>query len=104
MTPHFALPFRINGEKGSVNCEQDSEEEILNCVETILRFPVGHRPERLEFGIPDLTFSENVADKRRIQSALNRWEPRLEMFVSEAEIDKIDELIQRIYVEEAKIE
>jgi phage baseplate assembly protein W len=103
-TPHFSLPFRIQGEKGAAHCEQDSEEEVLYCIEAILRYPIGHRPERPEFGTPDLTFSEGNADERRIQDALNVWEPRVEMFVSQSEIDSVDELVQRIKVEAAKFE
>lgn len=103
-TPHFSLPFRVNGVKGAVCCEQDSEEEVLYCVEATLRYPIGHRPERPEFGTPDLTFGESNVDERRIQDALNEWEPRVEMFVDRAEIDKVDELVQRIKVEAAKFE
>ena len=104
VTPHFSLPFRIRGERGATVCEQDSEEEVMYCIETILRYPVGHRPERPEFGTPDLTFSEGPADERRVQSALSEWEPRVEMLVSQAEISKVDELVQSIKVEATKSE
>lgn len=97
--PHFAIPFRIDGARGARVTEQDSEIEIMNCVEVILRYPQEHRPEKPEFGIPDLTFSEPHPDERLIQLALVEWEPRIEMHVHQAEIDSIDQLIQRIRVE-----
>lgn len=97
-TPHFAVPFRMDGSRGSVVTEQDSEEEILDCIEVILRYPQGHRPEKPEFGIPDLTFMEH-ADERLIQEALDEWEPRIEMSVGQSIVDKIDVLIQTIRVQ-----
>lgn len=100
--PHFALPFRIVGARGAIINEQDSEAEIMDCVDTILRYNQGHRPEKLEFGIPDQTFESPVVDGRRIQEALNEWEPRVEMIVGQSVVDLVDNLIQKITVERGK--
>lgn len=98
MKPHFAMPFRIDPVRGAVINEQDSEEEMLDCVEVILRFDTGHRPEKPEFGIPDQTFAPEV-DNFLIQQAIIEWEPRIEMIVGETMLDKLDSLISKIRVE-----
>jgi phage baseplate assembly protein W len=57
--PHLATPFRIvNGAIAVV--EQDSVEEIEDCVESILRTFVGTRIDAPDFGIPDETFRQQT--------------------------------------------
>jgi phage baseplate assembly protein W len=99
--PHFAIPFRIDGARGAIVNEQDSDEEITDCAETVLRYEIGQRPERPEFGIPDQTFAEPEPDVSLIQEALVRWEPRTNLIVGESVVDTIDELITKIRVEAA---
>src|SRR5687767_2556523 len=96
-TPHFAAPFRF-GLKGAVVNEQDSEQEIDDCVETILRYEIGHRPEKPDFGRPELIFEESPIDITKLQEAIDTWEPRNEMAVGRANLDKLDELITKIRV------
>lgn len=83
MIPHFDIPFKINGVRGALVVEQDSEDEIMNCLETILRYQKGQRPEQPEFGVPDVVFSEPTVDVTRIQEALIEWEPRVEAKVNQ---------------------
>jgi phage baseplate assembly protein W len=53
--PHFAHPFSVAG--GLVaETEQDSVEEIEDCVEACLRTPVGTRIDEPDYGVPDETF------------------------------------------------
>jgi phage baseplate assembly protein W len=99
--PHFAIPFRF-GVRGAVVNEQDTETEILDCVEVILRYDQGLRPEKPDFGVPDLTFSSPAPDINQVQKAIDTWEPRLEMTVEESVLDKRDQLIAMIRVERAK--
>lgn len=54
-TPHFRTPFSIAGD-GPAEVEQDSDREIDQCIEAVLRTPVGTRIEDPEFGRPDETF------------------------------------------------
>jgi phage baseplate assembly protein W len=98
-SPHFALPFRIRGARGAVVNEQNTEAEILDCVETILRYRQGDRPEAPDFGIPDMTFYSPEPDNERIRTALAEWEPRIDMEVGEPIIDQLDALISKISVE-----
>lgn len=102
VNPHFAIPFRLRGASGAVVTEQDTEEEILDCVETIVRYNVGHRPEKPDFGIPDPTFSHPSPDIGKIRDSVNTWEPRLTMDIGEVVIDKIDPLVQSIRIEEER--
>ena len=86
--PHFAVPFRITGTSATV-VEQDSDEDILACAETILRTPVGSRIEEPEFGMEDPTFTTDPAVIERVAiDALHEWEPRTTA-LAEAEIDDL---------------
>jgi phage baseplate assembly protein W len=77
--------------------EQDSEEEILACVEAVLSTRIGSRLEEPEFGIPDQLFellppNPNVDD---VLAAIELWEPRARV-LGEAEVE---ELTQRVLIE-----
>ena len=99
--PHFTVPFKISsighGTPTAEVTEQDSPEEILDCVEVVLRYETGFRIEKPDFGTPDQTFAEGVPDTRRIFEAIDAWEPRAEPVIT-AEVDKFDALISRVKV------
>lgn len=73
--PQFSLPFRLEGPDFAVS-EQDTLDEITDCVQAIIRYPVGYRIELPEFGTPDQTFHVAGPSTAEIQAALQRWEPR----------------------------
>jgi hypothetical protein len=99
--PHFSVPFsiRVLGHGGPTAdvTEQDSPEEILHCVEMVLRYETGYRLEKPEFGTPDMTFSETLPNTDRIFEAIDIWEPRAEPIIS-AHVDEFDALISRVKV------
>jgi phage baseplate assembly protein W len=99
--PHFAVPFRISvqghGTPTALVTEQDTEEEIFDCVETVLRYETGYRIEKPEFGTPDQTFAEPIPDTSRIFEAIDTWEPRAEPIIT-AKPDEFDALISRVKV------
>lgn len=77
-TPHLRLPFQFSNHKGAalVN-EQDSAEDILDCVKAIVAFQIGSRHDLPEFGIPELPFqmyTEEVIDELRRH--IEEWEDR----------------------------
>lgn len=76
--PHFALPFRIVAGQAVVN-EQNSPEEIRDCVAAIVSYTVGSRPERPNFGVEDETFEEGGADPAVYLAAVARFEPRADV-------------------------
>lgn len=73
--PHLALPVRFVG-GAAVTVEQDSTDEIAQCVETILRYRPGQRPELPDFGVADPTFQMAPIDLDRARAAVLEWEPR----------------------------
>ena len=74
MIPHLAQPFQyIRGAAAVV--DQDSPDEVAQCVATVLAYPTGFALELPEFGTPpqELQAPINVAV---IEAAVTRWEPR----------------------------
>ena len=99
--PHFSIPFRFLNQglgypTAAVN-EQDSDVELRDCVEAILRYEVGSRPEKPDFGIEDPTFSSPRVNVSEIHDQVERWEPRAALHVSEA-ISSVDELVSQVLV------
>ena len=47
-SPHLKVPFQIVGPRAQV-LEQDTHEEIAQCVEVILRYPLGVRLDLPDF-------------------------------------------------------
>lgn len=88
-TPHFKTPFQIvDGKVAEV--EQDSQEEIEQCVVAILRTPVGTRIENPELGIPDEAFEQlgpNPSAEPYL-SILEEFEPRARL-VGEARLEEL---------------
>lgn len=76
--PHFSLPFRVEGGAIAVT-EQDSLEEIEDCVESILRTLVGTRAiDAPDFGVPDETFVQQTPNSSAeiYIAAIEAQEPR----------------------------
>lgn len=83
--PHFDLPLRL--ENGSfVTVEQDTLDDVANCVSAICRFVQGARPEAPKFGIPEQTFLELV-DPLSVHAAVITNEPRADITVTRQVID-----------------
>jgi len=95
-TPHFATPFRLSGSSFAV-IEQDSAEEIEDCVEVVLRTMAGSRVEVPDFGIPDETFQqlEPNPTAETYLNAISEWEPRARVLGTAT----IEELAERITIE-----
>lgn len=104
--PHFTQPFRFQLKESTrarpqpligqsspvfwagqiveaVTTEQDDDREITDCIETILRYPVGFRQDKPEFGTPDQLFRTGGASTEEIRSAIREWEPRVDAVVSD---------------------
>ena len=92
--PHFSLPLRIIDGRAQVN-EQDSFDDIRDCVEAVVRCPLGYRPEAPTFGVRDQTFVEGAPDARVVEEAGARWEPRA---LTDAEAAVVDAVVARITV------
>lgn len=94
--PHFNLPFRLR--KTADYVEQDTIEDIANCVAVLLRTHLGSRPEAPTIGVSDYTFMMQPINKDFIRDEIIAAEPRAVVFIT-ASPDRLDELIDRINVE-----
>jgi phage baseplate assembly protein W len=82
--PHFRLPLQFGGINGGalVN-EQDTSEDIIDCIKAIISFPIGTRHDMPEFGIPDLLFRQQSAIvMQQLRDAVAEWEVRPTVDVS----------------------
>jgi phage baseplate assembly protein W len=94
--PHFILPLQF--ERGAaVVAEQDSTDEIVSCVLSVLVCPLGFRAELPEYGVNDPTFSMTRVDIDTIGAAVSRWEPRADAALLQSR-DALDDLIDYVRV------
>jgi phage baseplate assembly protein W len=95
-TPKLSFPFRLHANGASaVVVEQDSDDEILDCVEVLLSTEKGSREEAPAYGVEDQSFLEGGANQDQILTAISKWEPRAERTL---EADQIISSIQRVRV------
>lgn len=98
--PHWSVPFRFGGLNGAafVN-EQDSDEDITDCMKVIIAYPIGVREDLPHFGVPDLLFRQtNISIASHLWASIVLWEPRADPDV-QAHIDQNNELTQIITVQ-----
>jgi hypothetical protein len=74
-TPHFALPFVLRHD-GANAAEQDSLDDIANCVVVILSTYIGTRDFVPAFGVPDLAFQNMPFGVDEIKTLVESQEPR----------------------------
>lgn len=91
--PHFSLPFRFAPR--AVVVEQDSLDEIADCVLAIVLYPLGYRVELPEFGIDDPTFSSPHVDVEALREAIDRWEQRAFADLS-VQADVLDVFVEHV--------
>lgn len=92
VTPHLRVPFAINGSRASA-VEQDTVDEIEQCVQAIIRTPIGELLDEPELGIPDYLFTQSNDDAvDEITEAVSEWEPRASVSVVE---DAVEETYER---------
>lgn len=87
--PQFDLPFRV--EDGAVvEIDQDSIEDIDNCVEAIVRTPLGSHLDDLDLGVPDLAFRQVSSNPTADQflAAIEAQEPRAHL-LGEARLEEL---------------
>lgn len=97
LVPHFDLPFKFQGDHALV-VEQDSLDDVANCVEAVLLTRVGQRPEAPTFGTPDFTFNVQPIGADYVQDLISSQEPRAHVLMTEAP-DRYDNLIARVTID-----
>jgi hypothetical protein len=78
--PHLALPLRIQNRRYAVN-EQDSTDELADCVRAICLTAKEFRPEQPEFGIRDPTFQTMPINTNDIINSIAQFEDRVDVEV-----------------------
>lgn len=79
-TPHFNFPFTIMP-SGVTVVEQDSLDDVANCVVAIMATTVGSRDLAPDFGVPDLIFVNQPIGVHDL--LISQQEPRADLDVSE---------------------
>lgn len=79
--PHFSMPFRFSHGRAAT-VEQDSSDEVTDCVANLLRCPLGFREELHDYGISDPTFQESAINTEDMRAAIDQWEPRADAELS----------------------
>jgi phage baseplate assembly protein W len=100
--PHFDMPFRLSPDHPA-EVEQDSIEDVTNCVECIVRTTLGSRPELPDFGIEDLTFDTQPLPTADQMVAVAQQEPRVAT-AWEQEPDPADSLVANVIIKVAEVE
>lgn len=96
--PHFMVPFQFGGVKGGAFMnEQDSSDDVMDCIRVIVAFPLDSLVSQPGFGIPDVVFEEVQAGHvpEEIKSALMEQEERLD-YDLEGGPSQSDELIMNL--------
>lgn len=94
--PHFDLPFRL-GKAGANVVEQDSIEDVSNCVVAILSTHPGWRDEAPTFGTVDFAMRKMPLGAEDIATYVGSQEPRAIVVVDEHR-DALDFLVARVNV------
>jgi phage baseplate assembly protein W len=99
--PHISLPFRFEQAGGPVVMavtEEDSLDEIGDCVELILRTEHGQRRTLPGFGRPEqlLFMTDRELARSLVQAAVDEWEGRVQATVERADLDPNDPGLLRL--------
>lgn len=90
--PHFAYPVRF-GVGGSIaTVEQNSVEDVMNCVAAACKTERGSRLYVPGFGIDDPTFEEVPLDTTTLLAQIRESEPRSNNIADETITELVDTL------------
>lgn len=85
--PHLTWPPRMAPDGTLAAVEQDTVEDVRQCVHVLLRTPLGVRPLAPFSGVPDPTFSGGViADELAARLGSDDNEPRAQITVTAGQL------------------
>ncbi len=92
--PHLKFPLVLlpDGRLGQV--EQDSAEDVVQCVRVILRTPRGWREDIPDMGLPNPAFRKGGADLVEIERQIKTYEERADSLVDEDPSALVDALAE----------
>lgn len=76
MVNHLVIPFQYDATGSAAVMEQDTINDVAQCLRVLLSTPTGTRIEQFDYGIPDPTFTSEANIVAQISAAVARWEPR----------------------------
>jgi phage baseplate assembly protein W len=95
IVPKLAFPFRLSASGKRALCvEQDSVEEIVACVEVLLRTELGSRVEAPTYGISDQAFRQGGASLNEIRNAIAMWESRADVTLEAGDIENLVQAVR----------
>lgn len=97
MIPRLKWPLELVG-TSLATVEQDSDEDIVQCLKGVLRHRPGDRPDIPALGVPDLAFAEQPLHLEVVQEVLRRHEPRVDVLLTQ-DPALIDQLVAEVKVE-----
>jgi phage baseplate assembly protein W len=89
--PHLALPLRYQNGSAVVN-EQDSLDDIADCVYAICVTNPGDRSDLPDFGLLDMAFGQQPLSATAAQTQIEQWEPRAQILIDLAP-DQYDQAV-----------
>jgi phage baseplate assembly protein W len=90
--PHFSLPLRYVNGSAQVN-EQDSIDDVVDCVFAIAVTNPGDRDELPDFGLLDMTFDQTPLPIDAVVTQITQWEPRAQLAIQSAPAQFDDALV-----------
>lgn len=96
------ITSRPGSGRGAAVAEQDTFEDIANCVECIVRTPYGFRNDSPEFGFPQTEFSVQPIVTEDVVEIVQAQEPRAFVLINERP-DAFDTLVDTIIVDVSDI-
>lgn len=79
--PHLSFPFQWSNNGHARELEQDTDDQIMNCVDLICSVNIGSLVDQTDFGITDPTFTISP-DPVLLQHQIEQWEPRAKVGVT----------------------
>lgn len=93
-TPVLKWPFTLNAAGTALEfVEQDTVEEITQCVALVVSTHVGELVDEPTFGAVDPTFREGGVAESTISRAITRWEPRATIVFTSDELEEYTQTI-----------
>lgn len=97
--PKFRWPFQMQPlNQGAAVVEQDSVQEVAQCVYAILATEEGTRPELPDFGLEDSAFKLGGLDLELIRDVAEEWEPRADLLTESTWSQLLQEVKVRVGV------
>jgi len=97
-TPHFNYPFKFatrGGDHHAGAVEQDTIEDVINCIIESIIVQTGTRVEAPTFGVPDQVFELQPLNLDLIIRSIELWEDRANQIMTQ-NVDDKDALIAQI--------